>query len=163
VLGFWSSVMVERSEYAQPIRRVYPLWMQDQGGRDMTQAVSDTPRTDAVLSSDHYAKDLLELARTLERELAALREGVPRDAARYMWLRSQDAWPSSNDPARATRFDDKGDLIFLSGDKLDAAIDAALAQEGTPTGRALTPTEDAIMDRALRKSAKPVTPTGSEP
>jgi hypothetical protein len=52
--------------------------MQDQGGRDMTQAVSDTPRTDAVLSSDHYAKDLLELARTLERELAALRDRLAR-------------------------------------------------------------------------------------
>jgi hypothetical protein len=48
----------------------------------MTHKSATTPRTDAVLSSDHYAKDLLELARTLERELAALREGVPRDAAR---------------------------------------------------------------------------------
>jgi hypothetical protein len=43
----------------------------------MTHKSATTPRTDAVLSSDHYAKDLLELARTLERELAALREGVP--------------------------------------------------------------------------------------
>jgi hypothetical protein len=39
----------------------------------------NTPRTDAVLASDHYAKDLLELARTLERELAALRsDGMVR-------------------------------------------------------------------------------------
>jgi hypothetical protein len=33
------------------------------------------------------AETLLELARTLERELAALREGAPRDAERYRWLR----------------------------------------------------------------------------
>jgi hypothetical protein len=126
--------MVERSEYAQPIRRVYPLWMQDQGGRDMTQAVSDTPRTDAVLSSDHYAKDLLELARTLERELAALREGVPRDAMTdvvrrlYKWLEA----PSDKGGCNLDHVPQSFMDAWQDADLRLEEIDRRAAQEGTP-------------------------------
>jgi hypothetical protein len=84
----------------------------------MTHKSATTPRTDAVLSSDHYAKDLLELARTLERELAALREGVPR-------LREF---------AQHKQFCDKLDYHDERAVNCTCGLDAALAQEGTPTG-----------------------------
>jgi predicted phosphatase len=85
-LGFWSSVMVERSEYAQPIRRVYPLWMQDQGGRDMTQAVSDA-RLDQLIEWHGTIKaagalnltgDTIAALRELKASRVALREALER-------------------------------------------------------------------------------------
>lgn len=57
-----------------------------------TSTEPDTPRTDAVLSSDHYAKDILELARTLERELRA----YAKDAE--MWERCARYWYKRRPP-----------------------------------------------------------------
>jgi hypothetical protein len=70
------------------------------------------------------------------RELAALREGVPRDAARYRWLRAKrgSEWAEHTHGwiHVAQAFPGHGRVI--SEGKLDAVIDAALAQEGTPRG-----------------------------
>lgn len=79
--------------------------------------MSDTPRTDSIIALEyHYPNDLVQLAKTLERELAE----CARDAERYRWLREQC---------------EKGDLVIARcgtweleswfSDDPDAAIDAA--------------------------------------
>ena len=63
--------------------------------------------------------EMFNLARLLERELSALQasvEATEKDAARYRWLRDADI----TDPEA---------LQTLQGDELDAAIDAAVAEE----------------------------------
>jgi hypothetical protein len=56
----------------------------------------NTPRTDAVLASDHYAKDLLELARTLERDLVEARWLIQQSktctVASMEYFKRRDAW-----------------------------------------------------------------------
>jgi hypothetical protein len=90
---------------------------------------SDTPRTDAVRAQRLSTwDDIWDHARTLERELAALREGVPRDAARF-WavikhIRDDAFIKRIRDYPRGSK-DDMREVV-------DAAINAA--QEGTPTG-----------------------------
>lgn len=51
------------------------------------------------------------------------REGGERDALRYRKLRDHTSWPSGNDAARCMRFDENGCADFLSGDRLDRAVD----------------------------------------
>jgi hypothetical protein len=82
--------------------------------------MTDTPRTDALVSTqpkecginelaDSYNK-LLDFARRLERELAEAK----RDAERYRWLRSRVIYGPIWSPQ----------IIF--DDTLDAAIDTAM-------------------------------------
>lgn len=95
-----------------------------------------TPRTDSLLKEHdgkedcgeatyfaNLAGDLLEHARTLERELAA-RERDKQDAERYRWLRGQSCVP--NDDRRAFVWVDPSTKRAINDAiELDAAIDTA--------------------------------------
>lgn len=87
-----------------------------------------TPRTDALLHSDSpvLENEVWNLARQLERENAALKA----DAERYRYLRSIERRQclTMSGPEAGVWCDcedGEGNLILLTEDDLDAAIDAA--------------------------------------
>jgi hypothetical protein len=134
----------------------------------MTQAVSDTPRTDAVLSSDHYAKDLLELARTLERELAALRDRLARlpSDTPLVYL---TALEHENDSLRALREGVPRDAMTDVVRRLYKWLEAPSDKGGCNLDHVPQSFMDAWQDADLRleeidrRAAQEGTPTGSEP
>jgi hypothetical protein len=100
---------------------------------------SDTPRTDALAAMpdgwDAAAIEIWNLARTLERELAALREGVPRDAMTdvvrrlYKWLEA----PSDKGGCNLDHVPQSFMDAWQDADLRLEEIDRRAAQEGTPT------------------------------
>lgn len=72
--------------------------------------MSDTPRFDALMKEAHDSDVFVELARQLERELTV----ALKDAERYRFIREN--WGVS------FHVEDSD----MKGDKLDAAVDAAM-------------------------------------
>ena len=89
--------------------------------------MSDTPRTDVAehnmgsVVEPHYVVDA-DFSRYLERELAEAR----KDAERYRWLRDNTCKSSLYEHCGIEGYDTE---VMISGEVLDAAIDAAM-QEG---------------------------------
>lgn len=111
-------------------------------------SAQDTPRTDALiarheqetadlrgampLSADWGAhairqvSEVLDHARTLERELSALRSEAGRDGARYRWLRQQHWTADGLCVVEHGKQDIRLGAYCPSGELLDEAIDAAM-------------------------------------
>lgn len=91
--------------------------------------MSDTPRTDAEEARYNDGYDVYnavvdaDFARTLERELAEAR----RDQARYRRLRDNRGVQDTPGAFRCTGYGEG--WPHLTGDELDAAIDAAMGGE----------------------------------
>jgi hypothetical protein len=88
--------------------------------------MSDTPRTDVAehnmgsVVEPHYVVDA-DFSRYLERELAEAR----KDAERYRWLRDNTCKSSLYEHCGIEGYDTE---VMISGEVLDAAIDAAMKE-----------------------------------
>jgi len=88
--------------------------------------MKDTPETDAAehnmgsIVEPHYVVDV-EVAQGLERELVAAR----KDAERYRWLRDNNR---NNSLYEHCGIEGEEAEVMISGEVLDAAIDAAMKE-----------------------------------
>jgi hypothetical protein len=98
-----------------------------------------TPRTDAAMRVVDDGpplvayKAMVDVSRILERELSTLQSRAvadEKDAARYRWLRTAEGKIYNQWHWSVERYDHKNKgWDALDGDELDAAIDAAIAEE----------------------------------
>ena len=85
--------------------------------------MSETPRTDAEQDGSETIDEAFNFARQLERELAEAR----KDAERYRWLRDNTCKSSLYEHCGIEGYDTE---VMISGEVLDAAIDAAMKEGG---------------------------------
>ena len=85
--------------------------------------MSDTPRTDFVAHAFAWANGAKDKIVQLERELAEAK----KDAERYRWLRDNTCKSSLYEHCGIEGY---GTEVMISGEVLDAAIDAAMKEGG---------------------------------
>lgn len=85
--------------------------------------------------NDLGRKSMAMAVKLLHNQWIALEAEVIRDANRYRFLRDEDAWGEDSDswdPDTRTGLISAANLLWLSGDHYDAAIDARMAASEIP-------------------------------